>query len=67
MAKKDIVVAENLDLTAYDVVKEGVEEIVAMIQSNVGSVDLNEFSTHPARAHAGRSPASVTTVSSSAR
>ena len=44
MAKKDIVVAQDLNLAAYDVLSEGVEEIVSMIQSNVGSVDLNEFS-----------------------
>ena len=43
MAKKDIVVAETLDITSYDVLSEGVEEIVSMIQSNVGSMDLNEF------------------------
>jgi hypothetical protein len=55
MAKKDIVVAENLDLAVYDVLREGVEEITSMIQSNVGSTDLNEFSLPRAINPSGKS------------
>ena len=54
MTKKDIVVAETLDITSYDVLSEGVDDIVSMIQSKVGSMDLNEFSLPKATNPAGK-------------
>ena len=54
---KSIVVAETVDLQAYDVLAEGVEEISAIIKANVGDMsNLNEFSLPRAINGSGSNP-----------